>query len=273
MQTTNIKVVVSGSTIETYQYHDKSLAYDYKVPEQHRKKSSITVTDEESEQRKIESRKSSMLRAKFKLLRLINANAWRWFKRNGSIYPPIFLTLTFKEEIRIIKEANAVYSLFVKRLNYYLTGEKKAFLAYTVVIEFQDLSRDGVVHYHVIFFNLPWIKKDTLAKIWGQGFIKIKKITTADNAGAYVSKYMAKHFEDNRLDGQKRYFSTRGLFKPIEIRNEAVARLILEKLPKELVIYQKDFTTEKRGRITYTNYKLKNKQTVFDVIPELKKLL
>lgn len=265
MKLTRLRVIASGSTIETYIYRERALAYDFK----NRRKgtrSKIVVTDEESLKRKIESRRRSMQRSSSNLRRLVNSNAGRWLKGNNKPYLSVFTTFTFAEDIRDIKTANSIFSKFIKRLNYYITGESKAFLKYVGVTEFQDLNRGGVIHYHVIFFNLKKILKNTLFEIWEQGNIDIKGITHVDNIGAYISKYMSKHFEDNRLDGQKRYFPSRGLLRPIDIRDEKEAHEIIKSLPKGAIKKTKDFSGKYHGKVTYTQYKLNKQETLFDFI-------
>lgn len=214
-----------------------------------------------------------MQRSNSRLRRLVNANAWKWTKPDGTAYPPVFATFTFKENIKNIKAANKIFSHFVKRLNYELGHTKKSFLKYITVIEFQDFSRDGVVHYHSIFFNLQFILKDLLADIWGQGFVHIRAIDQVSNAGAYVSKYMVKHFEDDRLDGQKRYFSSRGLLKPIEILDQYKADVISSLIPTSCLAKQKEFVSRHQGRVEYKQYLLDRTQSPIDVVPGLDLLI
>ncbi len=270
MKQTKYKVIASGYTIECYAYNDKVLSYNFN---NHRKgvtKSRIAVTDKESLQRKIESRRRSMQRSNSHLRRLINSNIWRWFKDNGRAYLPVFTTFTFAEEIREIKTANIIFSNFIRRLNYYITDDSKAFLKYVVVVEFQDLNRNGVIHYHVIFFNLKRIMKFTLFELWGQGNIDIKKINNVDNIGAYMSKYMSKHFEDDRLDGLKRYFSSRGLIKPILILDEEKSKKIIDSLPESLIRNKRTFKSLYQGQVTYTQYKLEKHETLLDYVSNIK---
>ncbi len=62
------------------------------------------------------SRERSLARAKKQLRRLINANAGQY----GREFTTKFLTLTFKENITDPKEANYLFTKFIKRLNYKL---------------------------------------------------------------------------------------------------------------------------------------------------------
>ncbi len=266
MKLTNTKIIISGSTLEAYEYLDKQIAYGFTVPEKQRKsKTKIEVVDEESRQRKVESREKGMNRARSTLRRLINANAWKWEKPSGESYLPVFVTLTFAENVQDTKIANLLFSKFIKRLTYYVGGGKKSFLKYVVVTEFQ---KRGAIHYHAIFFNLKHLWKDTLYKLWEQGFVDIKKIGNVNNVGAYVCKYMAKEFEDERLDGKKRYFSSRGLNKPLEIKNEGDARSVLSQIPKKNITMEKEFDSH-MGKIKYIQCQIDKKESFVDIIPEL----
>lgn len=264
MKRTRLRVIASGSTIESYIYRERALTYDFKNHRKGAVRRKIVVIDEESRKRKTESRRRSMQRSSSNLRRLVNSNTWLYFKNNNEPYLPVFTTFTFAENIKTIKTANMIFSRFIKRLNYYITADSKAFLKYVGVIEFQDLNRGGVIHYHIVFFNLKKIMKNTLFEIWGQGNIDIKKINHVDNIGAYISKYMSKHFTDDRLDGQKRYFSSRGLLKPIEIRDEEEAYKIIKSLPQKSIRKTKDFTSAYNGKVTYTQYKLKKQETLLN---------
>ena len=75
-----------------------------------------------------ESRRLSMLRAKKTLTRLIDSNIYQYQNAKGRPYPPIFLTLTFAEDIRDQKQGNKLFTQFIKNLNYYLFKEKKNIL-------------------------------------------------------------------------------------------------------------------------------------------------
>lgn len=269
---THSKLIISGSTIESYEYKERSLAYGFSNSKGKSRKK-IVVVNEATRLKKIESRKRSMQRSNSRLRRLVNANAWKWTKPDGTPYPPVFATFTFKENIKDIKVANRIFSNFVKRLNYELGHTKKSFLKYITVIEFQDFSRDGVVHYHSIFFNLEYIRKDLLADIWGQGFVHIRAIDQVSNAGAYVSKYLVKHFEDDRLDGQKRYFSSRDLLKPIEILDQFKADSISSLIPAPYLAKQKEFSSKYQGKVEYKQYLLERTQSLIDIVPGLDLLL
>lgn len=264
---TNTTITISGSTAEAYFYQGKSIVYDFVIPEKYRvKKSKILVVDEESRLRKIESRRKGMQRARSTLRRLISANAWKWKKNDGTLYLPVFVTFTFAKNVEDIKTANRLFSRFIKRLNYYVGHEKKSFLKYVIVTEFQ---KRGAIHFHTIFFNLEFIWKSKIEELWGQGFAKIKSIESVSNVGAYICKYMSKEFEDERLDSKKRYFTSRKLNKPVVIKNQEDARSIISQIPKEFVVSEKEFDSVHLGKVKYVQYQIDKERSFVDVVPEL----
>lgn len=185
-----------------------------------------------------------LTRARRDVRRLINANVGKWGER------PKFLTLTFNKHITEIEQANYEFKKFRQRLEYDLNLKLK----YVTVIEFQ---KSGRIHYHVIFFNLPYVKANDLESIWRNGFIKINAISHVDNIGAYVTKYMTKDNDDERLRGKKSYFPSKGLYKPVEkyLNDEKEIAKLKEKLSHKKV-YEKVFDNEYTGNILYTQYNL-----------------
>ncbi len=67
--------------------------------------------------------------------RLINANVNRYEDENFNNYKPVFLTLTFADNIKDISMANKEFRKFIKRLGYYIAN-KQTYLKYVVVPEF-----------------------------------------------------------------------------------------------------------------------------------------
>ena len=167
------------------------------------------------------------------------------FDERGSPYEPKFITLTFKENVQCIKTANMEFKLFRQRLEYHL--QKK--IKYVAVIEFQ---RRGAIHYHMIIFNIPFLKSKTLEEIWGNGFIKVNKVNQVDNIGAYMGKYMGKD-NNQKLAGNKSYFSSRSLLKPVEIIDSKKIGLLTQALDGNLV-YQAEYENDYNGLITYRQY-------------------
>lgn len=231
----NKKIVMSGNIIELYEY-EKSIV---KGETNNRSGRSIAANEENSSRH----RKDTLSKARQTVRRLINANVYRWGEK------PKFLTLTFNKHITDIEQANYEFKKFRMRLEYE-TGLK---LKYVAVIEFQ---KSGRIHYHVIFFNLPYIKSDDLAGIWRNGFIKINAIGHVDNIGAYVTKYMTKDNADERLRGKKSYFASRGLYKPIEKYTDEKETADLKDALSHKLVYKNVFKNDHVGNILYSQYNL-----------------
>lgn len=171
----------------------------------------------------------------------------------GSECSPKFFTVTFEKNIVDIDEANYELTKFIKRLNYRIFESKKSILKYSCVIHFQDR---GAVHYHIVFYNMPYVNVNLLAEIWGHGFVKINKIDSVNNVGAYMTAYLGSDLDDERLQGRKSFFSSRGLLKPVEItENKKVEQLASALLP-ENVTYESTFDNEYVGQVVYKQYNL-----------------
>jgi len=245
------KIIQSGDIIEIYDYSQGYIKGFTDKTEKTGRKSDYKSENYE------EHRKQVLQRAKRDLRRLINANHGQY----GDQFTSKFLTLTFGDLITDVKEANYEFQKFIKRLNYLVFNTKKANLKYNTVIEFQ---KRGAIHYHVIIYNMPFTKQKIIEETWGNGFIKINKIDDVDNVGAYVAEYLGnaekgqgKDVFDDRLQGKKSYFSSRGLYKPIEITDKKIVEQVATALPSENLTYSATFENEHLGNIIYKQYNLK----------------
>lgn len=247
------KIIQSGDILEIYEYSEGYLK-GYTLTENQLN----DRTSSENKEDDAEIRKRSLQRAKAQLRRLINANVGQY----GREFTTKFLTLTFRDNVQNIKQANYEFQKFIKRLNFKLYGTKKANLKYTTVIEFQ---KRGAIHYHTIVYNMPYLKANEISNMWENGFIKINKIDDVTNVGAYVVEYLGqadkgqgKDLTDDRLKGQKTYFSSRGLMKPEEITDKKIVEQVATALLSEKLTYSATFENEHLGTISYKQYNLKN---------------
>lgn len=213
----------------------------------------------------IDAREKNMQRAKGKIIDLINSNVYQWKDRNLKPYKPMFLTLTFKENITDLDFAHNEFTNFIKRLNYEARGWKIAFLKYLAVVEFQ---KRGAIHYHIIFFNLPYLDRiyDKLYNLWSWGSRNVKPIDSVHNVGKYMCKYLTKDVESDRLRGRKIYFTSRDLKKPIIIRDPDIVWCIIRRLPEETKTFEYDNESEYFGTITKSYYNLKNNLIISEQI-------
>lgn len=233
------KLIKSGDIYEVFRY-ERAIKVGESKNEQGRR-------IEASEEDRKRHRRDTLSKAKTTVRRLINANVNAWGQS------PKFLTLTFAENVQDIKMANYEFKKFRQRLEYLLNVKLK----YLVVMEFQ---KRGAIHYHAVFFNLPYIENEKIAEIWGHGFIKINAIDDVDNVGAYVSKYMTKEkYEEEKTDrlvGQKSYFTSRGLNKPEEVfEKEKIDQLAADL--SEYKTYDSVFENDYLGQIQYTQFNIK----------------
>lgn len=241
------KVIVTNNIIEIYTYEKLNL--------KDKKLSSKNIEVHEDKNSDVENYKRSQKRRRETIRRLVCTN----FKNDSSK----FLTLTFKDDIRDVKKANIEFKKFIQRLNYFCQKKDSNFrLKYIAVIEFQDKNRNGVVHYHVIC-DLPYIPKKFIETTWGKGFIKVNRIDKVDNLGAYVTKYMNKDIDDERLMGLKAYNCSKNLDRPIELKNwnfndyDLIDNLKnLYHLDKIKPVYQSEYTGQEIGQVTYKQYNL-----------------
>jgi hypothetical protein len=247
------KITISGSIFELYDY-EKAIWHG-QLP-QSKCKSANAIRSKNGQRSE-----ASFRRAKGKLMRLINANI---DESPDKKLRPRFLTFTFGENIVDIKKANQYFTKFIRKFNNDLRYTKNN-LKYVAVIEFQ---KRGAVHYHVLFFNLPFIKKiyDRINELWGHGFVIQRKINRVKNLGAYLGKYITKQADDNRLYDEKCYFASKGLKKPRTIHNQSIVDFVSEFIPEKIKPYEKTIPSDHCGNIKYRRYDLTDHQ-------ELKKTL
>ena len=245
MKTYYKKAIVSGHVIEIYQY-EKPVYSDYELNKirQHEGR-----RQEASEDNKQKNREKCSNRAARTVRRLVNSN----IAINSK-----FLTLTFADHVTDLKKANYEFKKFKQRFEYYLGVRIK----YLCVPEF---TKKGRIHYHVVLFNLPFVKNKTLQSIWSNGFIKINKIDNCDNVGAYVSKYMTK--DNEQMIEEKSYFTSRNLEKPLEIVNEKEIEILADSLSPTDVVYLNSFVNDYLGLVNYTQYNIKEQVQLNNINP------
>lgn len=231
------KVVVAGNIVEIYEYDNPILeGFENK----NTKGCGRSLEAEKEEKQK--NRELVLYRAKRDVRRLINANVDKYGELSK------FLTLTFREHVVTFKEANYEWKKFRQRLEDYL----KIDLCFVVVPEFTKIGR---IHYHAIFFNLPYILHKKITEIWGNGWVYINKIDKVDNVGAYVCKYMTKS-ENEKLKEKKCYFSSRKLYKPKEVKEKSKVDSLVAALPALSLTYENIYKSE-FNIVNYKQYNLK----------------
>jgi hypothetical protein len=261
---TSTKVVKSGSLLEIYDFgRDINLGNKRRrlKPEGVEKVIKVKTKEEAKEILKASSRRSKRM-----IKRLIKANSFFWIReKTGKPYLPITLTLTFKENITELKEANYEFTKFIRRLNYEVNQIEKrdlklSNLKYLAVYELQER---GAVHYHMIFFNLPYIENIyvRMREIWGienrilvggknKSFSKIKDQKNLEKIIDYFTKYIQKSVFENKNPRQKKYIASKGLIKPLESSFAEIVNLVKMRLPEDTLKYKWD------GESEYNNFQI-----------------
>ncbi len=228
----NVKIIETGNIFEVF-YYEFPYSYNFGA---YRRNAVLLERDT-----LINDRRDAITRAQSKIRRLVNANAFVY----GCM--PIFVTYTFKQNLQDITIANKLFTAHIRSM------KKKHFgkLRYLAVPE---LQKRGAIHYHVVFFDLPFIDgiKRIFENQWAHGFLQVKAIKHVRNIGAYVSKYFAKQWYKSRLRGEKSYFTSFNLYQPKLHRGlDAIPALCTMK--EEL---SQSYDSSKLGRVIYKQYKL-----------------
>ncbi len=242
----NDKIILSGKELEHYHYKDKPILKGYR----RRKRRVATKRTAKKEMTAVEQRektKFSVNRTRTQIRRIVNSN----YKLNK------FLTLTSR--ITDIGESNRCFNLFVQKMK-----DRFPEFQYFAVPEFQkDVDFNGVakenggaVHYHLIC-NLRYIKQKKLEKIWGHGFVWIKRIDRVKNLGAYLCKYLQKEMFDKRMFGKKKFFCSQDLARPIDVVGETAKTFLADGKENLKLIRESEYENEYRGRVEHKLYNFK----------------
>lgn len=249
-----IKIIVSGPVIERWEYEipvkigKRERHIDPETGEILNGGRTMDVAlDENGNVVKIDRtaqvKRTNARRSKMQLRRLVLSN----FSNRDK-----FITLTFRDgsvsDVTNVTDCNKAFDRFIKAMR-----RKYGDFKYCRVIEFQDSNGRGAVHYHCIL-TLPYVPYQTLGEVWGNGFVGINAIDHVDNVGAYVQKYMAKDFDDNRLAGKKAFAMSQNVTRPITLYGTEAAWANNEFLRQKKEVFANSYESEYQGNIRYTEY-------------------
>lgn len=114
------------------------------------------------------------------------------FHRLKPVKKAVFLTLTYGEDYPDATTAKNQLRAFLERIRR-ITSCKGSAAVWRM--EFQER---GAIHFHIIFFGLPYIDKEEIQRWWGEiinvdrPFSRIEFIKSYNGIIYYVSKYIAK---------------------------------------------------------------------------------
>jgi len=241
-----VKLVISGDTFELYEYEKP---YFYNMPSI-KKNENLLENKSKSEERT----RFSIKRSRDKIRRLVNANVTAWGNHRTK-----FITYTFKDNITDLKEARMYWAIYIRRVKYRYPNIKYLGVA---EIQKQRYEKYGVKvwHFHVIFFNYPFVYglKDQTAQLWSKGFVKVIATGHVQNYGAYVSKYLRKDLYEKELIGEKSFFVSTGLIQPKRYRKTKNVDNFFQTNETHVQFIDK-YTSYTLGKVTYKTGIIKNK--------------
>lgn len=102
----------------------------------------------------------------------------------------LWVTLTYKKNMRDTKKLYEDFHAFVKRLRRHLQKHSYPPVEYITAAEPQGR---GAWHLHVLLLfpeKAPFIPNAHMAKLWGHGYTKTKGLQGVDNPGLYLTAYL-----------------------------------------------------------------------------------
>jgi len=102
----------------------------------------------------------------------------------------LWITLTYAENMTDTKRLYNDFHKFNMRLQYYLKINGLSKCEYIVAAEPQER---GAWHFHLLLLfpkKAPFIPNAELARIWGNGFVKVTSLKNVDNVGVYLTAYL-----------------------------------------------------------------------------------
>ena len=281
---TNCKAIISGNTVEIYKYFDTPLEYGYtrfrakrvgdwnefdgreyaafdygeKGLIEFQKREKMELSDDEKD----DNLRRSIQRASSSMRRLASANHHQYLEFNKP-FQTKHLTLTIQDSTAsYLEKTNPYFTSFIRRMNRYLFNRNERLLRYIAVPEWQER---GVVHYHTLLFNMPYVPQNVLQDIWEMGLpdtgssVKgIVFIAVRDNPKVimYLTKYLVKNYHEPLLQGKRKYFPSVNLLRPRVEFGASVASEIHSNLPLKFLTYQKDYQSVRNGKVGYYSYLL-----------------
>ena len=220
----------------------------------------------------------SIVRARKRVFDIIACNVNVIPDLHGEIQRPKFWTLTFADHVTDLEVANDEFTKFNKRLSWHLYGIRKNVLKYICIPEFM---KNGRVHFHILYFNLPYVEQSKFQSIWGNGWTFVKGVSKKENImdfASYVAKYINKENskgEDNYdiylekdMLNKKRYFCSRGLNKPeiykLDIDNELYDFLMA--MLQDFHSFNGSYTNDFIGNVDINSYEIQDNKMIQSII-------
>lgn len=287
---TSNKAVISGRLIEFYEFTSRPLEYgvgriiknkpaggtyweyghEYGAFREDGKLFAREIRHREIEpETKEEYIERSIRRASTQMKRLISSNHERHLETETTYFTTKFLTLTLADRsLLFLEKTNPLFTDFIRRLNRHIYGNdlEHRKLIYIAVPERQ---KDGVIHYHTLLFNMPFVAQKTLQDIWESGLDDV--IATPTNPKGikgivdirvkrswkicfYLTKYLTKNFHDPTLAGRRKYFPSLKLLRPENVYDESTVINMQSSIPLEYLTRNREFYSTYCGNVKYSSF-------------------
>lgn len=179
-----VKFSIQGNIIEITHIRKKNNDIKIKVLKNHKYLDLDTgeIKDMQIYKSRIEMA-VSLKRTFRKLRQIINTNVIDPEKSH-------FITLTYVENMMDQKKLYKDFKNFFKQFRKYCKKRGYEKIEYISVVEPQ--SR-GAWHCHVIVIykkKRPYIERSIIEKLWGYGFVHIRKVDSVDDLGSYLTAYL-----------------------------------------------------------------------------------
>lgn len=132
----------------------------------------------------------------------------------------LWVTLTYRENMRDPSRLYEDFRRYRQRLNYYLDKRGQPKCEYIAAAEPQGR---GAWHLHLLLLfpdKAPFIPNTEMARLWGQGFTKTKSLKGVDNPGLYLTAYLG--------DMELTEAVTAGQFQAAHIQEKAAGKAVVK---------------------------------------------
>lgn len=132
-----------------------------------------------------------------------------------------WVTLTYAENMTDTKRLYEDFKRFNMRLRYHIGH-------YEYIVAMEPQGR-GAWHCHVVMIfddKAPYIPNDLMYKVWGNGYVTVKKLDDVDNVGAYLTAYLG-DMEMNEFCNTKEAINLFGKkidVKEVEIEEDGIVK-------------------------------------------------
>jgi len=232
------KAIFTGQTLEVYRFERAPKVATSRKPRR-------IKTDAERLSSSLERRNDNIRRLRRGFLRLVSTN----LHGNGA---PAFLTLTFA--------ANTTLDVGLECFREFNRYAKKEFGSSFCHISVPEFQKRGAIHFHCLVWGLEdkYVKTEKhtrfLQTLWARGFVDCVATDGSPKLAGYLGKYMSKTMQDLRLRGEKAYYTSRNVLRPLSYGSASLDRFLGIVIPNQPPSHEHEFGTYWLGLCNYQSY-------------------